>query len=363
MEVLPQNRMAIAEQTPTTLSPMIVRPSQIAMPSRKSLILPYPICERHIDRMFFLTGIPVIRSRFRIVRWCAPMLFNSILIGAWFCPLYYPEYYPTQGFVWTSDIVLITFVYNYLFKLQTQWEKTSCFEHTEVPKSVNRISMTFYVLFIIYWFYFLVIQFNQHRGPALMQLGNTLMSTAWYFFFSTAAVVYYYICVKLSQRAESLRDWLKDLKCRKPTLDEFYLEYNAHYKKAKAIAIHWNLIIFTGFLLLTIHVPIDFISVVYQKYYFDAFGLVVKILSLGWYTYRICDLNWLETHLIATLYKHRIFPVQTIKDIEDYSQYRQLGLNFYGLKINHAFLIKIALVIANIVIPTLYALLSNHVFQ
>jgi type II secretory pathway component PulF len=103
--------------------------------------------------------------------------------------------------------------------------------------------MIFYVLFIIYWFYFLVIQFNQHRGPALMQLGNTLMSTAWYFFFSTAAVVYYYICVKLSQRAESLRDWLKDLKCRKPTLDEFYLEYNAHYKKAKAIAIHWNLII------------------------------------------------------------------------------------------------------------------------
>ena len=313
--------------------------------------------------MFFLTGIPVIRSRFYLVRWCAPMLFNSILVGAWFCPLFYPDYYPTQGFVWTSDIVLITFVYNYLFKLQYQWEKTSCFEHIEVPKSVNGISLTFYVLYIIYWFYFLVIQFNQHPGPALNQLGNILMSTAWYLFFSTAAVVYYYICIKLSQRAESLREWHKNLKQAPPGLDVFYLEYNAHYKKAKALAQHWNLIIFIGFLLLTIHVPIDFISVVYQKYYFDAFGLVVKILSLGWYTWRICDLNGLETHLIATLYKHRIYPVQQIKDIEDYAVYRPLGLNFYGLKINTGFLVKIALIIANIVIPTLYALLSNHVFQ
>ena len=48
---------------------------------------------------------------------------------------------------------------------------------------------------------------------------------------------------------------------------------------------------------------------------------------------------------------------------EDYAVYRPLGLNFYGLKINTAFLVKIALVIANIVIPTLYALISNHVFQ
>jgi hypothetical protein len=351
------------EVIPITNNPMIIHSSQVSMPSQKSISLPYPNCERNIDRMFFLTGIPVIRSQVRAVRWIFPAFFNSILVGAWFCPLYYPEYYPTQGLVWTSDIVLITFVYNYLLYLQTKWDTTSCFEHTEVPNLVNRISLTFYVLYIIYWFYFLVIQFNQHPGPALIQLGNTLMSTAWFIFFSTAAVVYYYICIKLSQRAESLREWLRGLKGRHHDLDGFYLEYNSHYKKAKALAQHWNVIIFTGFLLLTFHVPIDFISVVYLKYYFDAFGLVIKILSLGWYTWRICDLNGLETHLIATLYKHRIFPVQQIKDIEDYAIYRPLGLNFYGLKINTAFLVKIALVIANIIIPTLYALISNHVFS
>jgi hypothetical protein len=49
--------MALAEQ-------LSLRPSQVSIPSRKSLVLPYPSCERNIDRMFFLTGIPVIRSRF-----------------------------------------------------------------------------------------------------------------------------------------------------------------------------------------------------------------------------------------------------------------------------------------------------------
>lgn len=322
-----------------------------------------PPCERHIDRMFILTFLPAIRSKHCLVRWCTPIFMNTILVGAWFCPLYYPTYYPTQGLIWTADIVLITFVYNYILHLQKNWETTSCYEHTQVSPIVHRVSITFYCLYIIYWFYFAVIQFNQHNEKrVLIQLGNTLMSSAWWLFFSTAALIYYYICIKLSQRSKGLREWMKQLRTERPTLDVFYEQYNGHYKKARQIAKFWNLIIFVGFILLTIHVPIDLISILYQKYYYDIFGLIVKLTSLLWYVWRICDLNEYENSLIAYAYKYRLFPLEQIKELEQYSLYRPLGLDFYGIKINKSFVIKISLIVFNLLLPTIYALLTSHVF-
>ncbi len=324
---------------------------------------PSPQCEQHIDRMFFLTFLPAIRNQRRVFRWIVPILMNCILVGAWFCPLYYPAYYPTQGLIWTADIVLITFVYNYLLHLQKSWQLTSCFEHTEVAPIVHRVSMTFYCLYIIYWFYFAVIQFNQHNEQsALIQLGNCLMSSAWYLFFSTSALIYYYICIKLSQRSKGLREWMKQLRTERPAIDVFYEQYTVHYKKARQLAKHWNLIIFIGFLLLTFHVPIDLISILYQKYYYDIFGLIVKCTSLFWYIWRICDLNEYENSLIAYAYKYRLFTREQIKELEQYIQYRPLGLNFYGIKINKAFVVKISLLLVNLLLPTAYALLSSHVF-
>lgn len=322
-----------------------------------------PPCERHIDRMFFLTFLPAIRSRHCLVRWCTPIVMNTILVGAWFCPLYYPAYYPTQGLIWTADIVLITFVYNYIIYLQKNWETTSCYEHTQVSPIVHRVSITFYCLYLIYWFYFAVIQFNQHNEKnVLIQFGNTLMSSAWWLFFSTAALIYYYICIKLSQRSRGLREWMKQLRTERPTLDVFYEQYNGHYKKARQLAKFWNFIIFVGFVLLTIHVPIDLISILYQKYYYDIFGLIVKLTSLLWYVWRICDLNEYENSLIAYSYKYRLFSLEHIKELEQYIVYRPLGLDFYGIKINKAFVIKISLVVFNLLLPTVYALLSSHVF-
>lgn len=322
-----------------------------------------PSCERHIDRMFLLTFIPAIRSNRILVRWITPIFMNVVLVGAWFCPVYYPAYYPTQGLIWTSDIVLITFVYNYLLHLQKSWSLTSCFEHTEVAPTVHRVSMTFYCLYIVYWFYFAVIQFNQHNeSSVLIQFGNILMSSAWYLFFSTAALIYYYICIKLSQRSKGLREWMKQLRTERPTIDVFYEQYTLHYKKARQLAKYWNLIIFIGFLLLTFHVPIDLISILYQKYYYDIFGLVIKISSLLWYVWRICDLNEYENSLIAYAYKYRLFPLEQIKELEQYSLYRPLGLNFYGIKINKSFVVKISLLLINLLLPTAYALLSSKVF-
>lgn len=224
--------------------------------------------------------------------------------------------------------------------------------------------MIFYVLYLIYWLYFAIIQFSTHsQNNVLIQVGNTLMSTAWFFFFTTAAVLYYFICVKLSQRADNIRMWLKTIKNKKPDLDTFYLEYNFHYKRIRIFGSYWNLLIFVGFLLLTIHIPIDLISILVNKYYYDTFGLVVKLSSLLWYLWRICELNEYESYIVSFLYKHRIYSTEQIEELEKYFNYRPLGLDFYGIKINKAFIIKIVLLVLNLVVPTLYALLSTSLLS
>jgi hypothetical protein len=314
--------------------------------------------------MFALTLLPAIHSKYRIIKYGVPALVNVILGSASFCILYYPEYYPTQGEIWTTDIVLSWITYNYMIYLFTKWEKARCFEAIDVPKSVSTISLVFYWLYLLYWLYFAVIQFSTHNDPAiLVQLGNTLMSAAWFIFFTTMAVLYYFVCIKLTQRSQQIRKWLKELKDTHPTQDEFYAQYNAHYKAAKEIGVHWNLLIFVGSLLLTFHVPIDLVSIVYKKYYYDIFGLVIKLLSLLWYIWCICVLNDYELYIVSYLHKHRILQYSEIQEIEKYVKYRPLGLNFYGIKINKPLIIKIGLLTFNLIIPTLYALISNKLLK
>jgi hypothetical protein len=321
-----------------------------------------PKCDILMDRMFYLTLIPCVKSKYKIIKYGVPFLSNCILIGATCCPLYYPEYYPTQTVVWTTDMALITIVYNYILYLQTQWEHAKSFEVTDVQKKVHRVSLGFYGLYLIYWLYFAIIQFTAHNSPSLLkQLGNTLMSTAWYMFFSTISVMYYFICVKLSQRGDSIRLWLKSIKDKTPSLENFYLEYNYHYKRIRVFGYYWNFLIFLGILLLSIHVPIDLVSIFYNKYYYDAFGLIVKLLSLLWYLWRICDLNEYETFIVAFMYKHRLYSMEEIEDLEKYFSYRALGLDFYGIKVNKSLIIKVVLLILNLVVPTLYALLSSSI--
>jgi hypothetical protein len=78
---------------------------------------------------------------------------------------------------------------------------------------------------------------------------------------------------------------------------------------------------------------------------------------------RICELNDIEGVLVARLYKYRVFSQEEIKEIETYMTYRPLGLDFYGIRINKAMIIKVLLVVANLLIPTLYALASNEYFK
>ena len=322
-----------------------------------------PACEVRIDAMFTLTGIPLIHLEHPAWRVAWGAFVNIVLGTAVFCPLYYPTYYPNQDVVWSIDLAISWIIYNYLFYIQANWAKTNCLEHVEVSRTVNRVSGTFYTLYMIYWLYFAVIQFVAHAQPdPLIQLGNILMSTAWYFFFSTIACLYYYISVKVSQRAEDIYQWLKGLKRDKPTLEEFFIEHNIHHKKIKAFARHWSLIIFLGFLLLSFHVPIDLLSIVYAKNYYDAFGLVLKIFSLGWYTLRICALNDFDARVLSYTLKHRIFSTEEMVELKAYITHRPIGLIFYGIKIDRGTIVKFVLLVLNLIVPTVYALVKNKIF-
>ena len=338
--------------------------NDIRKPSTVSNAVVIPHCEKTIEYMFHATCIPAIRNPRKIVRYGISGLINTILISSWFCMVYYPDYYPTQGEVWTADLVLITVVYDYMLYLRSRWGETSAFEKVEIEGATNKISLLFYWLYQVYWLYFAVIQFTTHSTPTVaIQLQNTLMSTAWYFFFSTAGCLYYFMCTKLAQRAKSIDEWMHKIKKEHIPLTEFYLQYNWHYKQIKLLSHHWNAILFAGFLLLMFHVPIDLVSIVYRGYYYDIPGLIIKLTSLLWYTWRICDLNEYENIIIARLYKQRVYSVQEIQDFQKYAICRPIGLNFYGIKINKGFVTKILIVILNLGIPTLYALLKNNIFK
>lgn len=322
-----------------------------------------PKCEKYLEWMWLATCLPSIRSKRTILRWAIPVVTNSIFVSSAFSLLFYPDYYPTQEIVWTFDLALGVVIYNYMYYLQTKWTRAQCYHDVNVRPYIHYISFLFYVLYIIYWLYFAVIQFNDHPGPFLKQLGNLLMSGGWYLFFSTIAASYYFITVKLAQRAQSISAWITSLKANPVSLEQFYIDYNYHYTQTRMLSGYWNFLIFLGILLLGSHIPIDLVSVLYKKYYYDIFGLVVKAISLFWYILCICNLNDYESFLIAYLYKHRLYSYADLADIEKYALYRPLGLDFYGIKINKPFVFKVLLLVFNLIVPTLYALLSNHVFD
>jgi hypothetical protein len=327
-----------------------------------NIILANTKCERTFNKMFNLTLIPIIKSKNKFLKFVVPFLTCSILFSAMFCILFYPSYYPSQGEVWTTDIVIGFIIYSYLLYQQKRWDLVRCDEYIEIPKWSNNLSFTFYIFLILYWFYYAIIQFTTHNEQKVStQLLNVLMSTAWYLFFSVMASIYYFICTKLFQRAENIKFFLKNLKKTRPSIDYFYTKYDEQHRQIKIFARYWNFLIFFGFLLLTFHVPIDLMSIIYQRVYVDIPGFIIKLLALAWYTYNICHLNNYETKIIPYLYKHKIYDVDKIEEIEKYIEYRKIGLNFYGIKMNGGLIIKGGLILINLVIPTLYAIFSNKI--
>jgi hypothetical protein len=316
------------------------------------------------------TFISCLRSKNKYINYLTFILLNLALIGSIFSMYWYPTYYLSQPIIWTLDLVIIFITFNYLcYLFQKDFEK-DLIDNYAITSWKNNINLFFYSAFMIYYFYFGCIQFYIHSEPnILIQLGNLYMSFAWYLFFSTISLLYYFICYRLLQRSEQMRDWLKRLKkkYRNQSLElehedcDFYNEYNLNYSIIKNFAKYWNFLIFIGFLLLIAHIPIDLISIIYEKIYYDIPGFIIKTGAFCWYLYCICQLNDYEDKIIPYLYKHRIYNDNQIEYISKYIKYRPLGLNFYGIKISGSYITKYLIIGINLLIPTLYALFSKNV--
>lgn len=324
-------------------------------------MIPPPTCEKHITNMFSVTLIPLIkRPHFRLI----PIGVALIVGGAVFSPTYYPNYYLYQPEIYSIDLVTITIVYSYLSYVYLNWEKNSCFEHVAVSRYNEGVSLGFYTLFMAYWLYDAVIQFSVHNdNNVLIQIANVYMSGAWYIYFSTSSLLYYFICIKLAQRAQSINDWLKGLKRARPPVGDFYASYKIHHKAIKVFGRNWNFIVVMGFIILTYHIPIDVLNVLINRKYTDIAGIVVKGLGLAWYTYNICRLNDVGDKVVPYLYKHGLYNTEEMAAIEKYAFYHEIGLNFYGIKISGPLILKIGLLLINLVIPTIYALVSSQLFR
>ena len=317
-----------------------------------------PACEKHIQNMFSITLIPLITRRCLKI---LPLAALLIVAGAGFSPLYYPTYYSYQTGIYSIDMIIICIVYIYLSYVYKNWERNSCFEHVAISRLNECVSLGFYSLFMAYWLYDACIQFSIHNdNNTLIQLGNVYMSTAWYIYFSTSSLLYYFICIKLAQRTQIINDWLKSLKRNRPQITDFYASYKIHHKAIKVFGRSWNFIVMMGFVILTYHIPIDILNVLLNHRYTDMAGIVVKALGLGWYTYRICRLNDVDSKVVPYLYKHSLYSAEEMPAIEKYALYHELGLNFYGIKISGPLIVKVGLVLINLIIPTIYALMSHQ---
>jgi len=325
--------------------------------------------DKYMKYLIKTTFISCLRSNNKYLNYSTYILLNLALIGSIFSMLWYPTYYISQPIIWTLDLVIVFITFNYLCFLFQNDYGSDTIDNYEIISWKNKINLFFYSAFMIYYFYFGVIQFYIHSELNVsIQIGNLYMSFAWYLFFSTISLLYYYICNRLLQRSEQIRDWLKRLKkkYRNQKLElehedcDFYKEYNLNYGIIKNFGKYWNFLIFIGFILLLAHIPIDFISIVYEKIYFDIPGLIIKTGALGWYLYCICQLNDYEDKIIPYLYKHRIYTDNQIEYISKYIKYRPLGLNFYGIKISGSYISRYLIIGLNLLIPTLYTLFSKN---
>jgi hypothetical protein len=339
-------------------------------------------CENYVETMFKFTLIPYIHKLHYKIKYPVIILIDSLYMFSLFCKLFYSSYYINQPEIWTFDLCLSFVIYNILLYLRSTTnlfmfdsksninvslhniKEESYYEEIKVYTYKHVISIIFYWLYMVYWLYFAIYMLYVHNDkPLKYQFANVLMFFAWYLFFSEMALLYYYICVKLSARFEYVKEFLKEIKTSKPNVQDFSSKYFVEYKKTRLFAKKWNFIIYIGFILLSFHIPVDLISILIGKKYYDIPGFIIKTLSLIWYTYCICNLNNLDNKLIKYLNKHQLFHKDDIDELNNYIQARPLGIDLYGFKLNGNFIIQLIIIIINFILPIIYGLVSNNIIN
>jgi hypothetical protein len=315
--------------------------------------------ETDVMRMFLLAGLHP--YTWKPIKYGVPAFVNACLVIGSLAPLWYPDYYLHQTEIWTAHLVLAIPCYNYILVQRHQWPSVSFHEHTEIRPLYRRITLGFYVLFMVYYAYFAayMIYANSHR-PWPFQIGNIVMGFSWYFFFAISSATYYCTATTFLQKALFVKKKIKALKVSNNLLLDFYTMYDAQFRSLRRYNNVWNRIIFIVLVVLIANIPIDAIAVVVKKAYFDAPGIVIKCFAVLWYLVTICKLNHMEHYTVTYLRKHHWLE-ENMEAIEQYIQIRPIGLNFFGIKITFEYLAKLLVLAVNLLIPTAYGLIKNNV--
>lgn len=316
-------------------------------------------------------------SNFKPVRYFIPVIMNaSILFSAIFS---YSNYSSTilgdNQLSWSVYFSLLAFCYNYIYYLVSNWKVHKHYIERNIQTKKRKVSYSLYYLFIFFFFYYCTVYILQlTTGDAsntklisdnsnFFYMLNYSFYLGMYIFFTTCGACYYFVTTKLIQKGNMLHKWLHELKLRKPDINTFYKQYNKHYKRIKLFAKYWNILIFLGFVMLTFNLPLDIISILYYSEFYNLPSIIIRFVLLIWYTYCICYYNFYEKYIPSYLYKHRIYEQYKIKGIEKYMTYRPISLNFYGFTINGHLIMKSIVLFINIILPTIYGLVSNKLIN
>jgi hypothetical protein len=320
------------------------------------------LIDRDMMNMLHYSLSSSIISNYKYIRYSIPLLTNLILLISSISTIIYPDYYEDESFSWTVYFTIMLICYNYLFYLVTNWNIQKHYVERNIQSSKRKISYSFYYMFISFIIYY-SLYYYYYNINKYTHIINYISYIGIYLFFTTCGACYYFVTTKLIQKGNLLHKWLHELKLRKPPLEEFYNQYNKHYKKIKLFAKYWNILIFLGFIMLTFNLPLDIISVIYYNKYYNIGSIIFKTILLIWYTYSICYYNFYNKYIPSYLYKNRIYNQYAIKGIEKYMTYRPIALNFYGFTISGHLIIKSLVLLFNFVLPTLYGLISNKLLS
>jgi hypothetical protein len=302
--------------------------------------------------MFCAAGLPP-RSSIVPTLACLTMGIGS------FSLLWNPEYYIFQPAFWSAHTMIMVPAFLYLWRIRNKFHT-----YTGIPiKKIHRfVTLTFYILFIIYWAYFCGFALYEHRAdPWHLQIGHVFMGFVWYIFFSVSSAVYYYTATLILQRAAALKTHILALN-NSVTNDVFFATYEEEFEKNRQIANSWNLILLLVILILTLNIPADLLAILVNKQFITIPGLIMKSAALVWYLLCICKLNYMETFIHNYLQKHHLLQ-DNHEEIMRYMEVRRLGLNFFGLRITYGLLMKTAMIGLNVILPTLYGLFSNNILK
>lgn len=318
----------------------------------------------HIDNdiytLFSFSLLTQIHHKNKFIKYLTPFLTNIILITSFSSIFFYKDYYVNHPEAWTIHLFTLIICFNYIYYLMTNWNTNKLFHNINPPNKYRYISLICSTIFMFYFIYYSIIVLYTHKNKSpLYQFFNITFLIGWYIFFSVCSSTYYFITIKLHQKATVLYQWIISLKNTQPPIQDFYTQYNIHYKNIKFFSKQWNFIILVGFITLTFNLPLDYISIFYNHLYYVIPGAIIKTNLLIYYIYSICSYNLYQKYIISYLYKHRLYDFNTIKDIEIYIQHRPISLNFYGFVIDGNLITKIIIILFNLIIPIIYGILQN----